>query len=138
MGQAVIVVDTNVIAYMFIDTEQTELAEEVYQKDSDWAAPVLWRSEFRNILSYHLWGERITLRKAFGMVQEAETLMLGREYQVQSQEVLRLAHQSSCSGYDCEFVTLAQELNVPLVSADRELQEAFPATVVSPAGFAES
>lgn len=33
--------------------------------------------------------------------------------------------QSGCSAYDCEFVALAQYLDVPLVSADRKLRKRF-------------
>ena len=40
--------------------------------------------------------------------------------------MLALAQSSSCSAYDCEFVGLAQQLGVRLVTADRKLRRAFP------------
>lgn len=46
-----IVADTNLIAYLWISGEKSELADQVFQKDPSWIAPVLWRSEFRNVLS---------------------------------------------------------------------------------------
>jgi predicted nucleic acid-binding protein len=61
----------------------------------------------------------------------AERLLAGREFAVDSAEVLRLAAESGCSAYDCEFVVLAEFLGVPLVSADRRLVERFPARVRS-------
>ena len=36
-----IVVDTNIIAYLLLGGEKTHQAREVFQKDSAWAAPIL-------------------------------------------------------------------------------------------------
>jgi predicted nucleic acid-binding protein len=47
----VIVVDTNVIAYLFIPCELTAGAESLFSRDPDWLAPLLWRSELRNVLA---------------------------------------------------------------------------------------
>ncbi len=44
-----IVVDTNIIAYLLLPSDYTHLAEQVIMKDSGWIAPYLWQSEFRNI-----------------------------------------------------------------------------------------
>ena len=49
-----IVVDTNVIAYLFLPGEYTPLAERLLQKDPDWVAPVLWRSELRNVFALYV------------------------------------------------------------------------------------
>ena len=53
--------------------------------------------------------------------------MIGHEESVESEAVLRLAASSGCSAYDCEFVAAAQQLDAPLVTADRDLLKAFPA-----------
>ena len=44
-----IVVDSNVLAYLYLPGEHTAEAEALLVREPDWAAPVLWRSEFRNI-----------------------------------------------------------------------------------------
>lgn len=121
-----IVADTNVIAYLLIPSPLTPQAEGLYARDPEWAAPVLWRSEFRNVLSLYMRRSLLTLDQALSLQAEAEDLMLGREYEVTSADVLPLAHGSGCSAYDCEFVTLARFLAVPLVTADRKLARAFP------------
>ena len=60
-----------------------------------------------------------------------ESLMKHREYEVVTTDVLRLAAASKCSAYDCEFVALAQVLNVPLVTSDAAVLKAFPSVAVS-------
>jgi predicted nucleic acid-binding protein len=69
---------------------------------------------------------RITLDGAQSIHIEAEQLLDGREFAVDSAEVLRLAAESGRSAYDCEFVVLADYFDVPLYSADRRLVERFP------------
>lgn len=126
-----IVVDTNIVAYLFLPGEQLSLAEAALVKDSVWLAPYLWRSEFRNILALHLRRGELALDDALAMTAGAERLMSRNEYEVPSAHVLRLAAQSGCTAYDCEFVALAQDLGLRLVTADGELIRKFPQTALS-------
>lgn len=126
-----IVVDTNVIGYLFLAGDKSFLAERALQKDMEWAAPVLWRSEFRNVLSLYLRQNIIDLGQAQEIMNSALKLLRGREYEVPSHEILRLASESKCSAYDCEFIAVAIELKVPLVTVDKQLLREFPGTAVS-------
>ncbi len=69
------------------------------------------------------------------IVSEAEQWMMGREYTVVSYKVLQLAGQSGCSAYDCEFVSLAMDLKIPLLTSDRQILRAFPRVALSPEKF---
>jgi predicted nucleic acid-binding protein len=124
-----IVVDTNVIAYLFIPGDSTKQAKDALRQDPEWIAPLLWRSEFLNILAFYLRQEQILLKHANQLMDEAERLMKGGEYQVPSNEVLALVKTSGCSAYDCEFVALAKEMEIPLITTDKQLIEAFPSVV---------
>ena len=64
-------------------------------------------------------------------------LLKGREYEVASHEVLRLASESKCSAYDCEFIAAANDLNVSLVTVDRQLLREFPTVAVPLNSFSE-
>ncbi len=130
-----IVADSNLIAYLLVQGNQTLAAQAVLQRDPMWAAPLLWRSEFRNVLALYMLQKHLSLADALQYMQEAEGLLQGNEYQVESAPVLRLAEQSGCSAYDCEFVHLAQDLGVPLVTSDGRVLRSFPAVAVSMTNF---
>lgn len=121
-----IVVDTNILVYLYLPTEFTVAAEKLLQSDPHWAAPILWRSEFRNVLALYLHKRLLTFDQAFNIQSKAEALMSGNEFQPVSHEVLLLADQSGSSAYDCEFVAIARQLAVPLITADKKLLQAFP------------
>jgi len=93
-----------------------------------WVAPLLWRSEFRNILALYLRKKILPLEDAIGIIQEAELLMKGNEYAVSSSKVFYLVNQSNCSAYDCEFVALAQDLHIPMLTMDKKILKYFPQT----------
>ena len=121
-----IVVDTNVIAYLWIPGEFTSQAEKAFKKDPDWVAPLLWRSEFRNVLAIYLQRKLMTIETALALVSETENYFRGKEYAVSSEQVLLLAQESSCSAYDCEFVTLAKDLDLHLLTTDKKILKTFP------------
>ena len=133
-----IVVDSNVVASLLLGGEQTPLARRAFQKDPAWVVPMLWRSEFRSVLASFLRRGTLALTDAVQLMRSAEMLFRGVEYQVDSVQILHLVKGSRCSAYDCEFVALARELGVPLVTADRELLAAFAPTTVSLAAFTAS
>ena len=126
-----IVVDTNVISYFFIKGDFTDLAEKAFQKDPQWAAPLLWSSEFRNVLALCMRKEIVDFDTAIQIMTKAESLMRGNEYSITSNSILSLVSQSNCSAYDCEFVALARELNVPLVTMDKDVLKSFKERAVS-------
>lgn len=130
-----IVADTNLLAYFLLPGERTEAAEAVWRADSDWHAPLLWRSELRNVLALQMRRGGLSLTDAQAVAGEAEGLMEGREHGVDAHHVLRLARDSGRSAYDCEFVALAEALSAPLVTADWGLAGAFPGLAVEPESF---
>ena len=130
-----IVIDTNLLVDYYLDRGRTELAEIVLDRDPLWMAPLLWRSEFRNVLVDLIADGIVQLVDAVRAMHDAELLMGGHEYQVMSEAVLRLATGSGCTAYDCEFVALAEDLGTRLVTSDAELLKAFPGLAVAPERF---
>jgi len=130
-----IVADTNVITYLLLPTSYTNSVDALYKTDSDWAAPTLWKSEFRNVLALYLRKNIITLEKALQLQDIAESIMVHNEFDISSSQVLPLVDKSNCSSYDCEFVALANQLNIQLVTQDKKVLNEFPSTAISVTDF---
>lgn len=126
-----IVVDSNVLAYLYLPGEYTAAAEALLEQDPDWAAPLLWRSEFRNILAGYLRQKAISFEQASSLQREAESLLEGSEFEVDSFSVLELVRDSGCSAYDCEFIALAMKLDTWLVTMDKKLLREFPKCTIA-------
>ena len=121
-----IVVDTNVIAYLFIKGDYSEKAVSLLKSDPIWLAPFLWKSEFRNVLALYLRQGHLSLNEVQSIMNESEEFLSGNEYEVNSFEVFDLVSSSKCSAYDCEFVALAKRLGLDLYTSDKKILKEFP------------
>ena len=130
-----IVVHTNVIAYLLVPGPHTASAQATLRRDPLWAAPAFWRSELRNVLVQYMRLRQMPLTTAIEIQGLAEAIFTGREYPVDSPQVLQTTATSGCSAYDCEFVSLARSLGVPLITNDHQVLRAFPDIAVSPSNF---
>lgn len=130
-----IVVDTQLCVYTTIPLPESALARQVFQMDPEWAVPFLWRSEFRSAMLGYIRTGRATIHEAESAFEIASGFVAGREHHVNTRQLLALSAGNRITAYDLEFVTLAQELDVPLVTFDREVLRAFPALAVHPAEF---
>ena len=126
-----IVVDTNIIGYLYLSSKRSGQVEKALLKDSEWVAPMIWKSEFRNVLAQYIRREILSFEDAVRIMDEAVRLMEGMEYEVASMDVLQLVKESACSAYDCEFVALARELGVLLITVDKRILREFPMDAIS-------
>ena len=121
-----IVVDTNVIHYCWVRGQNTEIAQAVWQKDPEWHAPILWRSELRNVLTAYLRRGLLTRAQIVGILSIADRALAEREHILPDDLVLDVVASSALTAYGAEFVALATALSVPLVTADKGVLKAFP------------
>jgi predicted nucleic acid-binding protein len=126
-----IVVDSNVLAYLYLPGEYTAAAEDLLEREPDWASPILWRSEFRNILAGYIRRKDISFEQAVSLQSEVEGLLAGCEFEIESRTVFELVRDSDCSAYDCEFIALSMKLDTKLVTMDKKLLRAFPNRAVA-------
>jgi predicted nucleic acid-binding protein len=134
----VIVADANLLVHAILPGELNEPAEKVFLRDPEWCAPMLWRSEFRNVLAGCLRRGDMTYPETLSAIRRAEAILGGREYMTQDAAVMQFVRDSRCTAYDCEYVALAAELGAPLVTADRKLLNAFPKIAVSIQDFSDT
>lgn len=133
-----IVVDTNVIAYLLIAGEKTELAQQAYDKDHVWIVPLLWQHEFLNVLASFVQYGGGSIEDATEIWQQATALFITREHELDMEQALYLAHEHGVSAYDAQFASTALELELPLISEDRRLLHAFPTLARSLHAFIDS
>lgn len=130
--------DTNLIASFWVPNDMEQLAYNSLKKDPEWIAPLLWASEFRNVLSIYYRKKVLDLSSIFQAIDEAEELMGSREFSINSNQVLTLMSESTCSAYDCEFVALASEFDIQLVTFDKKILTEFPTIAIHPKDFCDS
>ena len=130
-----IIVDVNLIGALFLQSEQAPLASRIFEKDPDWYAPLLWQSEMRGLITSYLRHKLITLDEAAQIMDEAHALMVDHERYISSNLVFELVSISKCTSYDCEYVALARETNLTLVTSDKQVVGAFPGIAVFPQDF---
>lgn len=130
-----IVADASILAPFWMPSEFSNLSDQVHRKDPDWVAPLLWRSEVRNTMVLYMRHDLLSLGEILEFMEKAEHQMKEMEYQVNSTSVLRYTSESKASAYDCEYISLAEELGVPLVTNDHKLTNLFPDVAQSPEQF---
>ena len=121
-----IVVDTNIISYLYLSGQRSHQAEQLLALDPHWCVPVLWRSEFRSVLSQYLRKNLLKFEEVLLILEQAEDLLSDNEYEVPSAHIMQMVNSSRCSSYDCEFIALASYLGVRLITADKTLLREFP------------
>jgi predicted nucleic acid-binding protein len=131
----VIVVDTNVIAAIVIAEPRTAIARRCYLAESIWCAPSIWRHELRNVLVKGCRAGVVDWTDAVALMANAELQLADGDHLVESEAILRFARVSGCTAYDAEFAVLAEGLDLPLLTWDRELLAALPDRAVTPETF---
>ena len=121
-----IVVDVNVIAYLLIAGEKSADAQALHELDPDWILPDLWRDEFLNILATYVQQGGADLESAGALWQSAVALFGPQERAADPLSVLGLAHRYRLSAYDAQYLAVAVQLSVPLITEDRALCQSTP------------
>lgn len=120
-----IVVDTNIVVYHWLPGDKTVVARQVRARDHEWRVPKFWKSEFRNVLCGYLRRKHLPLAAVQEVRAAAEGSLFDREHDASGALVLDIAAATGLSAYDAEFVALAETLNVPLVTEDRQVLKAY-------------
>jgi predicted nucleic acid-binding protein len=127
----VIVADANVLAYLVIPQPLTKKAELARSKEKIWAVPQVLPHELLSIVLKYVRGGKLSVDEATRAFRRGLALVEVSVIPIDAAAVLRLAEQSGCSTYDCQYVWLARDLGLPPVTEDREVLRAFPDVAVN-------
>jgi predicted nucleic acid-binding protein len=130
-----IVADTNLIIYLWLTFDNIAIVEKVFRKEPIWSAPLLWKSEFRNVIGRYLRNNLLTQAECIEGMHLAEEHIEPNSFAVETELVIDLIQVSNCSSYDCEFVALAKDLEVPLLTFDKKMLSEFPEIAIHPKDF---
>lgn len=133
-----IAVDVNIIAYLLIAGEKTGEARAVRDLDADWIVPDLWRDEFLNILATYVRQGGTDLESAKKLWLAAVSLFEVKESVAGSVVTLELAEQYRLSAYDVQYLAVAVEHGVILITEDQSLLRSAPQHAMTMRAYIES
>lgn len=126
-----LLIDTNIVAYLLMDGDCTEAAQQLRRSDSDWRSEAFLLVEFTNLLAAYIASKRMTLPLAQDFLGKAEALLEGKLGRVSHASALIIAARHRVSACDAHFLALASQLGSRLVTEDARLRAAAPALTQS-------
>jgi predicted nucleic acid-binding protein len=129
-ASSVVLVDTNILAYLLIEGDRTPAAQALYGRDPDWRSESFIMVEFSNILATYVRTRALTHKQGTGLLAEAEALMPALT-SLQHRQGLDTATEFGISAYDARFIAVARQMRVKLITEDVKLRAAVPAWTLS-------
>jgi predicted nucleic acid-binding protein len=126
-----LLVDTNVVAYLLIEGDYTEAAQELRTRDPDWRSEAFLLVEFTNVLVSSIARKRMTVSMAEDFLAKVFSLFDGKLGRIPHPSVLAIATRHRVSAYDARFLSLADQLGSRLITEDARLRAAAPALTQS-------
>ena len=126
-----IVVDVNIVAYLLIAGEKTAEAQSLWEKDSYWIVPDLWRHEFLNVLATFVRHGGTGLDTARRLWDSALDFLWANETSVDPALTLELAERYKLSAYDAQYLALAVTKETLLITEDKALIASVPQQCLS-------
>jgi predicted nucleic acid-binding protein len=120
-----VVIDTNILAYLLIDGDRTREAQALLARDPEWRSDGFLLIEFSNILATYRRNGLIAAGQAQNLLNEAETRMRGW-INIPHVTALQVADRHRVSVYDARFLAVAQQFRARLVTEDLRLRSAAP------------
>ena len=123
-----IVADSNLIASCILESAATESARNLRAVDGEWYVPRLWRYEVTNILATMIRARGLPTEKASFLLNTLTKALEHYERDPMAEDVFAIVAEYGITGYDAQFVALANELRCSLYTQDKELLAKFPKT----------
>ena len=125
-----VVVDTNILAYLLIEGDRTADAQALFKRDAEWRSEGFVLIEFSNVLATYQRSGALSRSAAESILASAEQIVTGL-VNMPHGRALKLAAEFAVSAYDARFLGAAQNLGARLVTEDAKLRAAAPALTCS-------
>ena len=132
-----IVIDANILIYALIECDNSRLIPQVREKDADWRTTGLCLHETLNVLATYQRRGVLTLEQCRELLGNASRFISVAQCDVDMEASLVAAAKYGITGYDAQYVALAQNFSVPLITEDRKLRQAVPGVGISMQEFIE-
>lgn len=126
-----VLVDTNILAYLLIQGDRTAQAQALFVQDRDWQSEHFLLVEFSNLLATTVRAATLQPGVAEDTLMAAQELLANGLHLVAHSATLDVAVRHGVSGYDARFLALANDLGVRLVTEDARLRQAAPMLTMS-------
>jgi predicted nucleic acid-binding protein len=121
-----LVIDTNVLGYLFLSGEQTRYARALLEQDPDWRSEAFVITEMTNVLATTMRVRGLSLRDATTVLANAQAVIEAGLNVASHVQVLEVAARKKVTAYDARFLVVASDLGVRLVTEDLKLRRAAP------------
>jgi len=126
-----VLVDTNIIAPLYVRSARTEAVEELFARDAVWRTEPLALIELSRVLITYDRARYITAATERDCLNRAAAFLQPQLFRVSHQAALDAALRYGTTAYDARFLALADQLGSRLITEDARLRAAAPALTQS-------
>ena len=127
---SVVLVDTNILAYLMIQGDRTAAAQQLFERDGDWCSEAFVMVEFSNVIATYVRVRALTQPQGTKLLAGAQA-HIPTLHSVANAQALENAMQYGISAYDARFISLAKQLKLKLITEDVKLRVAVPSWTMS-------
>ena len=117
--------DTNILAYLLIEGDRTEAAQELYARHPDWRSEGFILVEFCNVPATQMRAKALSREQGTRLLAEAQAL-IPDPTNVPHAKALEAASHFGISAYDARFIAMAMQVKLKLITEDTKLRSAVP------------
>lgn len=121
-----VLVDTNVIAPLYVRSVLSDSVAELFARDAVWRTEPLALIELSNVLVSYERSRYITTASARDCLKRAAAFLQPHLFRVSHQAALDTALRYRVTAYDARFVAAAQQIGRRLITEDTRLRAAAP------------
>ena len=126
-----LVIDTNIIAPLYVRSARTDAVTKLFAQDQIWRTEPLALIELSNVLITYERARYITAATARDCLNRAAAFLQPNLFRVSHQAALDAALHYGTTAYDARFLALAAQVGSRLVTEDAKLRAAAPALTQS-------